>query len=431
MPLRSSPLLLFVIGLAACATPPATVPAPAPIPVASAPAEIPDTDPRVRAALAKLRADDAWLIDQQISICEIEAPPFKEQRRAADFAARFRRLGYTKVRIDNEGNVLVERPGEPGEPVVVLAAHLDTVFPEGTDVTVRRVGDTLRGPGIGDDCRGLAVLLGVARTLQQTGVRTRGTIVFVGTVGEEGAGDLRGVRHLVDVSLRDRIDYFISVDGAGLSTTSAAVGSNRYRVTYSGPGGHSYGAFGMPNPMHALGRAIATFSDIQVPRQPKTTFSVGVVGGGTSVNSISETASMDVDLRSESPAALATLDSAFMRAVAAALAAERARWPRSTVALNVQIDTIGIRPAATQPDSALIVRAALGAARALGFSSETGASSTDANYPMSRGIPAITIDGGGIGRGAHSLSESWIATPDAYLGPQWAMLITLTLAGMR
>ena len=419
--------LLLVCGPAACAT--ATVPtasAQQPAPVA-----IPNADPRVRSALEQLRADDGWLIEQQISICEVEAPPFKEQRRAADFAARFRALGYANVRTDAEGNVIAERPGDPGEPVVVLAAHLDTVFPEGTDVRVTRGGDTLRGPGIGDDCRGLAVLLAVARTLDHAQVRTAGTILFVGTVGEEGAGNLRGVRHLVDVSLKDGMDYFISVDGAGLGTTSAAVGSNRYRVTYHGPGGHSYGAFGMPNPMHALGRAIALVSDIQVPAEPKTTFSVGVVRGGTSVNSISESASMDVDLRSESPAALAALDSAFMRAVGSALDAERARWPRSSVALNVKIDTIGIRPAATQSDTALIVRAALAAGRSLGFSSETGASSTDANLPMSRGIPAITIDGGGSGRGAHTLSESWIATPDAYLGPQWALLIILTLAGVR
>ncbi|MCR4340190.1 MAG: M20/M25/M40 family metallo-hydrolase [Gemmatimonadaceae bacterium] len=423
---RLSPLFLSV-AVAACATATApTLPARLPPPVA-----IPNSDPRVRSALEKIRTDDSWLIEQQTSICEVEAPSFKEQRRAADFAARFRALGYANVRIDAEGNVIAERPGDAGEPVVVLSAHLDTVFPEGTDVRVRRSGDTLRGPGIGDNCRGLAVLLGVARSLDHAQVRTTGTIIFVATVGEEGAGNLRGVRHLVDVSLKDRIDYSISVDGAGLSTTSAAVGSNRYRVTYSGPGGHSYGAFGMPNPMHALGRAIALVSEIQVPTEPRTTFSVGVLRGGTSVNSISESASMDVDLRSESPAALAALDSAVMRAVASALGAERARWPRSSVALNVKIDTIGIRPAATQPDTAPIVRAALEAARTLGFSSETGASSTDANLPMSRGIPAITIDGGGIGRGAHSLNESWIATPDAYLGPQWALLITLTLAGVR
>jgi tripeptide aminopeptidase len=423
---RFSPLSFSVV-LVACATAPAPIlPAQQPPSVA-----IPSADPRVSSALGKIRTDDSWLIDQQISICETEAPPFKEQRRAADFAARFRALGYANARLDAEGNVIAERPGDPGEPVVVLSAHLDTVFPEGTDVRVRRSGDTLRGPGIGDDCRGLAVLLAVARALDHAQVRTTGAIIFVGTVGEEGAGNLRGVRHLVDVSLKDRIDYFISVDGAGLSTTSAAVGSNRYRVTYGGPGGHSYGAFGMPNPMHALGRAIALVSEIQVPAEPKTTFSVGVVSGGTSVNSISESASMDVDMRSESPTALATLDSAFRRAVASALAAERARWPRSSVALNVKIDTIGIRPAATQPDTALIVRAALEAGRMLGFSSETGASSTDANIPMSRGIPAITIDGGGTGRGAHTLSEVWITTPDAYKGPQWALLITLALAGVR
>lgn len=429
--LRFAPLLFSPV-FGACMTAPATRETVTPVsPAAASPVAIPDTDPRVRSALDSLRAADAWLIEQQKSICEIEAPPFKETRRAEDFAARFRALGYSGARIDVEGNVIVERPGEPGEPVVVLSAHLDTVFPEGTDVTVRQSGDTLRGPGIGDDCRGLAVLLATARALDQAKVRTRGTIIFVGTVGEEGAGNLRGVRHLVDVSLKDRIDHFISVDDAGFTLVTAAVGSNRYRVTYRGPGGHSFSDFGMPNPIHALGRAIALISEIRVPELPKTTFSVGIVAGGTTVNAITAAASMDVDLRSESPASLVTLDSAFRRAVAAAIAAERARWPQSTVALDVTIDTIGIRPAGTQPDTSLIVRTALGAARSLDLSAQPEASSTDANIPIARGIPAITIGYGGIGRGAHSLSEHWIRTPDAYLGPQWALLITLGLAGVR
>ena len=429
---RFAPLLFSAVSGACTTAPVARVSivqvAPA---AAAATAAIPDPDPRVRAALEQLRADNTWLIEQQISICQIEAPPFKERRRAEDFVARFRALGYAGARIDAEGNVIVERPGDPGEPTAVLSAHLDTVFPEGTDVTVRRSGDTLRGPGIGDDCRGLAVLLATARALDHAQVRTRGTIVFVGTVGEEGAGNLRGVRHLFDASLKGRIDYFLSVDDAELTLTASAVGSNRYRVTYRGPGGHSNADFGMPNPIHALGRAISLLSEVEVPEHPKTTFSVGIVAGGTSVNAIAAAASMDVDLRSESAAALGSLDSTFRRVVTAALDAERARWPRSNAALSVHIDTIGIRPAGAQPDTAMIVRTALAAGRALGFSTIPRATSTDANLPISRGIPAITIGYGGIGRGMHSLGESWIETPDAYLGPQWAMLITLALTGVR
>lgn len=428
--LRLSALSLSA-ALAACApvsAPSAPAPLSAPAPADSA---SPDTSPAVRALLDSLRAHDDWLVQQQISICQIEAPPFKERRRAEDFVGRFRALGYTNARLDSIGNVIVERPGAPGEPVLVLSAHLDTVFPEGTDVTVRQSGDTLRGPGIGDDCRGLAVLLAIARALNETDTRTRGTIIFVGTVGEEGAGNLRGVRHLVDVSLKDRIDYFVSVDDAEFTLVTEAVGSNRYRVTYRGPGGHSYTDFGMPNPTHALGRAIARFADVQVPAQPKTTFSVGIVAGGTTVNAIAARASMDVDLRSVSPPALARLDSAFRAAVASALADERARWPGSQAALDVAIDTIGIRPAGAQPLSSPLVQAALGTARELGLSVEPQAQSTDANYPMSRGIPSITIGYGGIGRGTHSLAELWIRTADAWLGPRWVMLTTLRLVEVR
>jgi acetylornithine deacetylase/succinyl-diaminopimelate desuccinylase-like protein len=294
---------------------------------------------------------------------------------------------------------------------------------------VKREGSILRGPGIGDDCRGLAVVLAVARSLNAASVQTRGTIVFVGTVGEEGPGNLRGVRHLFGTSLKDRVDYFISVDGTGLDLTKDAVGSNRYRVTYKGPGGHSYGAFGMPNPVHALGRAIAKVSDLQVPRDPKVTFNVGVIEGGTSVNSIAFAASMDVDMRSEDPRALARLDAEFQKAIRAALEEENNRW-QSPVRLTVQIDTIGIRPAGSQPENAPIVQAGLRAGAALGVRPQTNASSTDANIPISLGIPAVTIDGGGEGRGAHSLDESF-DTRNSHLGTQWALLYVLTLAGVR
>jgi acetylornithine deacetylase/succinyl-diaminopimelate desuccinylase-like protein len=416
----SKPFTLCVLALLAAAPP-----------AVAQRTTIPASNPRVRAALEAIKRDNAWTLDQQASICEIPAPPFKEATRAAEFRRRLEGLGLTGVRIDAEGNVIAERRGSGSGPTVMISGHLDTVFPEGTDVKVKRSGTTLTAPGIGDDCRGLAVLLAAAKAMSAAGVRTTGTVLFVGTVGEEGAGDLRGVRHLFTKEMPKKVDFFISVDGTGLDVTSRAVGSARYRVTYKGPGGHSYGAFGMPNPIHALGRAMAKVADIQVPASPKTTFNVGVISGGTSVNAIAATGTMDVDLRSESQAALDTLDARFRAAVAAALAEENARWPASRVRLTVQLDEIGKRPAAQQPDSAFIVRTAIAAGRQLGASPTTSASSTDANIAMSLGVPAITIDGGGRGTGAHSLSESYDDTDRGYLGPQWAVLIVAALAGVK
>jgi acetylornithine deacetylase/succinyl-diaminopimelate desuccinylase-like protein len=398
---------------------------------------VPAQHPRVRQAMQALEATNAWTLEQQASICEIPAPPFKEAARAAEYRQRLEALGLVNVRIDREGNVIAERPGSGGGPTVVVSAHLDTVFPEGTDVTVKREGTVLSAPGIGDDCRGLAVLLAVARAMRDANVQTTGTILFVGTVGEEGPGNLRGVRHLFAEELKGRIDYFISVDGTGLGVTSGAVGSHRYKVTYKGPGGHSYGAFGMPNPIHALGRAIDAIADLEVPRQPRTTFSVGVISGGTSVNSIAYEASMEVDMRSESEEALTALDARFRQALEGALAAERARWPQSQVPLEMTIDTIGLRPAGTQPDAAPIVQVALRArdavvgGRQLVVPAGTNASSTDSNVPIALGIPAITIDGGGQGRGAHSLDEAYNDGTAGFLGPQWALLVVSALAGVR
>lgn len=388
-------------------------------------------DPRARTALQILREDNAWTLEQQVSLCEIPAPPFGEARRAAEYRRRLTALGLRNVRIDAEGNAIAERPGVGDGPTVVIAGHLDTVFPESTDVRTRRVGGRIHGPGIGDDCRGLAVVLAVARAFQRANVRTNGTVIFVGNVGEEGPGNLRGVRHLYDTELKGRIDYFISVDGTGLGLTSRAVGSNRYRVTYKGPGGHSYGDFGMPSPIHALGRAIARFADLQVPSSPKTTFNVGIVRGGTSVNSIAFEASMDVDMRSESAQALADVDGKFRRILTEALDAENVRAQDDNGRLSLVIDTIGIRPAGTQPDTSTIVRTAQAAATSLGFTVRGGASSTDANVPIGRGLPGIAIDGGGRGDGAHSADEWYEDGERGWLGPQWAALIVLGLAGVR
>jgi acetylornithine deacetylase/succinyl-diaminopimelate desuccinylase-like protein len=392
---------------------------------------VPASHPRVATAIEAIRADNAWTLNQQLGLSEIPAPPFTEQVRASEFSRRMAALGLVNVRTDAEGNVLAERPGSGGGPRVVISAHLDTVFPEGTDVAVTRTGTRYAGPGIGDDCRGLAVLMQVAKAMQAARIETTGDVIFVGTVCEEGVGNLRGVRHLFSAKSAGAIDYFISVDGAGFDATIGAVGSHRYRVTYEGPGGHSYGAFGMPNPMHAMGRAMARISEFQVPAAPKTTFNVGVVSGGTSVNSIPFAASMDVDLRSESQAELDRIDAMLQAAIQDALAEERARWPNSQRPLTVKVEDLGKRPAGTQPDSAYIARVSLAAARALGTTSSLTVSSTDSNIPISLGVPAVTIDGGGRGGGSHSLGEWYDDGERGWQGPQWALLIVTALAGMR
>lgn len=391
----------------------------------------PLSHPAVARAMELMRADNAWTVDQQISICEIPAPPFKEAARAEEYRRRLAALGLQNVRIDAEGNVIAERPGTGGGPRVLISAHLDTVFPEETDVTVTRSGTRLDGPGISDDCRGLATVLQLAKAMVAANVRTQGDVIFVGTVGEEGPGNLRGVRHLFEAKSAGQIDYFISVDGSGFGVTSGAVGSHRYTVTYEGPGGHSYGAFGMPNPIHALGRAMAKFADFQVPATPRTTFNIGVISGGTSVNSIAFSASMEVDMRSESQAELDRLDAKLRAALEEARQEEIARWPSSRRPLELKIEEIGKRPAGQQPDSAFIVRAALAAAAALGQSPRPGASSTDSNIPISLGVPAVTIRGGGRGGDAHSLNEWYDDGPDGWLGPQNALLLVVMLAGAR
>lgn len=394
---------------------------------------LPTTHPRVKAALDVIKADNAWTLQQQLEITAIPAPPFKESVRAADYKRRLEAIGLRNVRIDEVGNVIAERRGTGNGPTVLIEGHLDTVFPEGTDVTVKKKGDTLVAPGIGDDVRGLATVLAVARAFERAGVQTKGTVYFIGNVGEEGPGNLRGTRHLLTKELKGKIDYFITVDGDGLGIASRAVGSNRYKVTYKGPGGHSYGAFGIPNPIHALGRAMAAIADIQVPTTPKTTFNVGIISGGTSVNSIPFEAAMEVDMRSESADELSKIDARVQRILKQALDAENARWPGPRAAaakLSIVIDTIGIRPTGGQADAAPIVQTALNAAKTLGFTTITGASSTDANIPISMGIPAIRLGGGGKGANAHSLGEYYIDTADSYLGPQWAALVVAALAGV-
>jgi tripeptide aminopeptidase len=381
--------------------------------------------PAVRAAVEFARADEMQTLADQIRVCEVEAPPFQEAKRAQVYAEMLRAVGLKNVRIDVEGNVIGERPGANARPNVVMSAHLDTVFPSGTNVKVRRQGYVLRGPGIGDDCRGLAVLLAVARALNKTGVVTPGTITFVATVGEEGLGDLRGVKRLFSETLKDKVDRFVSIDGDGLGITHVAIGSARFRVTFKGPGGHSFGSFGTVNPVHALGRAIAGISDFEVQSSPRTTFNVGRVGGGTSINAISSEAWMEIDLRSGDASALRALEKQFRQAVQDAVAAENMRW--RSQALTVSIETVGMRPAGRVPPNAPIVQAAVSVSKALGLPVTFAEGSTDANLPVSLGIPALTIDTGGRGQGAHTENETFDAT-DAWKGTQRAVLLSVVLA---
>ena len=382
-------------------------------------------DPAIKAALEAIRASEPQTIEDQVRLCEIEAPPFKEAKRAEAYARMFREAGLQNVRIDKEGNVLGDRPGALPRPRLVFSAHLDTVFPEGTDVKVKREGTLLRGPGIGDDCRGLAVLLAVIRTMNQAKLQTPGTITFVGTVGEEGLGDLRGVKYLFNEGLKGEIDRFVSIDGTGLGITHIAVGSLRYRVTFKGPGGHSYGAFGLSNPLHALGRAVEKISQFEVPSDPKTTFNVGRVGGGTSVNAIPFEAWFEMDMRSASPSALQAIDARFHRAVDESVKEEDARWKKNV--LTVDKALVGNRPAGQTPANAPIVQAAVSVTRALGFPVTLDEGSTDSNIPMNLGIPAITVDGGGRGREAHALGESFDST-NSWQGSQRALLLAIALA---
>jgi acetylornithine deacetylase/succinyl-diaminopimelate desuccinylase-like protein len=382
-------------------------------------------DAAVRAAVDAIRAAEPQTIEDQIRLCEVEAPPFKEAKRAQLYAQMFREAGLQNVRIDKEGNVLGERRGTQARPHLVFSAHLDTVFPEGTDVTVKREGTTLRGPGIGDDCRGLAVVLAVARAMVKGNIQTPGTITFVGDVGEEGLGDLRGVKYLFREGMKGQIDRFVSVDGTGLGITHVGVGSLRYRVTFKGPGGHSFGAFGMVNPIHALGRAMARIADFQVPTEPKTTFNVGRIGGGTSVNSIPFEAWAEVDMRSADQASLTAVDAKFHKAVDDAVADENARW--GSRQLTVDKTLVGDRPAGRTQASSPIVTAAVSVTKALKLPISLDEGSTDSNIPMNMGIPAITIDGGGRGRGAHALDESFDST-DSWQGTQRALLLAIALA---
>jgi acetylornithine deacetylase/succinyl-diaminopimelate desuccinylase-like protein len=364
--------------------------------------------PAFRAASARLDADYDRTVAELIRITETPAPPFKEAARAKLFADMLRALGLRDVKMDAEGNVTALRPGtRPGGKLLVVSAHLDTVFPEGTPIKVRREGHRLFAPGIGDDSLGLASLLAWIRAMDAAKVETRDGILFVGTVGEEGQGDLRGVRHFFTKGeYKDRVGAFLSVDGTDATeVTHGAVGSRRYRVTFSGPGGHSYGAFGIVNPMAAMADFIQRLYRVSVPAEPKTTYSASVTGGGTSVNSIPNETFIEVDMRSSDPVALQRLERRMLAIVAEAVSAENHARSTSAGEIKAAPKLIGDRPAGKTELSHPLVQTAIAAIRAHGLTPVPDYSSTDSNIPMSLGIPALTIGSGGGGGRAHALDE--------------------------
>jgi acetylornithine deacetylase/succinyl-diaminopimelate desuccinylase-like protein len=367
--------------------------------------------PAYKKAVSVLDSQHDRIVQDIVTLTEIPAPPFKEKARAEAYLEMLRAAGLTDVEMDPEGNVMGLRrgTGPAGGPLVVIEAHLDTVFPEGTPVKVRREGTKLFAPGIGDDTRSLAVLLGYVRAMNEAGVKTRRDILFVGNVGEEGPGDLRGTRYLFHKGkYKDRIKTFFSMDGTdGSRIVNGGVGSRRYRITFKGPGGHSYGAFGLVNPMAAMSQTVVDLYKVEVPKTPKTTYSASVTGGGTSVNSIPNDVFMEFDMRSASAEELAKLEQRFKTIVEAAVAGENKARSTREGAVTAEFKLIGDRPAGTTPADSELVRTAQTAISAHGLKPELNTSSTDANVPMHLGIPGITIGSGGSGGRAHSLDE-WI-----------------------
>jgi tripeptide aminopeptidase len=390
------------------------------------------SSPHVTRALRFFETNADAITEEHVRICSIPASPFGEQQRAEYLSRKFRELGLTEVEIDDEGNCLGLLKGSSQTPLLVVSAHLDTVFSKDTDFTVTRRDEKLFAPGIADDGCGLAALSALAQAIQTEQIPIEGSILFVGTVGEEGEGNLRGVRYLFTKGRwATKIDAFLSFDGPGLDRiTNRALGSHRYRVEITGPGGHSWGDFGLPNPVHAMGRAISRLAGYPAPKEPRTTFNVGRIEGGTSVNSIPSRASIEVDLRSAAERDLQRLDAFFRRAMREAVDEENATRRVGDPPLNLKVDLIGERPTGeTRADSPL-VEVALEATRALGVTPRLDQSSTDSNLPISLGIPAITLGAGGSSGASHSLDE-WYDPRERDLGLKRGLLVILGVVGIK
>ena len=372
------------------------------------------------------------ITEEQIRICSVPATPFGEQERAEYLRQKFSELGLTEVEIDEEGNCLGLLRGASLKPLFVVSAHLDTVFSKDTDFTVVKREHKLFAPGIADDGCGLAALIAIAHVIQTERIALEGSLLFVGTVGEEGEGNLRGVRHLFTKGRwASTVDAFLSFDGPGLDRiTNRALGSRRYRVEFSGPGGHSWGDFGMPNPVHAMGRAISRLAGYPVPKDPRTTFNVGRIEGGTGVNSIPTRATMEVDLRSAAESELQRLDAFFRRAMRDAADEENGSRRAGNPLLQLKLELIGERPTGETPSDSPLVELALEATRTLGVEPRLDQSSTDSNLPISLGIPAITLGAGGTSGSSHTLDE-WYDPRDRDKGLKRGLLVVLGAVGLK
>lgn len=372
---------------------------------------------------------DATTLGEQLELVAIPAPPFGEAARGREMEDRLAQCGLAQVRADREGNRLgmLPAPGQPNAAPVVLAAHLDTVFPDDTPIRVARSGNRIYAPGITDNTRGLAALLAVARALVSARVRTRAPLVFAATVGEEGAGDLRGVKHLfADGGPLRGAASFVALDGSGLRrVVHRAVGARRFRVAIAGPGGHSWADRGTPNPVHALGRLVAALAE----RTGGASVSVGRICGGTSVNAIPENAWLEIDARAEEAATLAGVEAWLGDALARAVGAENAAARPGAPILRAQISLLGDRPAGATPEDSPLVQTAISATRALGTRPELASASTDANVPMALGIPAVTLGAGGEGGGVHTRGE-WYSNRGGARGVERALLVALAAAGL-
>lgn len=392
--------------------------------------------PKVRSACEWFRIHESQLCDWQLELARIPAPPFGESARGEWLSRRFRELGLEDVHTDEVGNVLGQRSGSTRE-CITISAHLDTVFPAGTPLNVRKEGSRLYGPGVSDNGAGVTALLGIAGSLQSASISNQSSILFVGNVGEEGEGDLRGVRHIFSNSpCKDSIAGSLILDGAGCDTiVSEALGSRRFEVIVRGPGGHSWGDFGTANPIPVLARAIHLFTQISVPSSPKTTFNIGVIRGGTSVNSIPESASMRVDIRSCSASEMERLEVALRSSISSAVEEEielleKRGSQKAPFGLSFEVISIGDRPAGDLNPNAHILHVIRAVDAELGNVATVQRASTDANIPLSLGREAIAIGGGGSGGGAHTLQE-WFDCNGRELGLKRILLALLGLAGIR
>jgi acetylornithine deacetylase/succinyl-diaminopimelate desuccinylase-like protein len=388
--------------------------------------------PHVARALRFFETHADAITEEHIRICSIPASPFGEQERAEYLSRKFTELGLTEVDIDEEGNCLGLLRGSSQSPLIVVSAHLDTVFSKDTKFNVVRRDNRLYAPGIADDGCGLAALIALAQAIQSEQIPIEGSILFVGTVGEEGEGNLRGVRHLFSKGRwAKHVDSFLSFDGPGLDRiTNKALGSRRYRVAVTGPGGHSWGDFGLPNPVHAIGRAISRLAGYPAPKHPRTTFNVGRVEGGRSVNAIPSEATMEVDLRSAADSELQRLDAFFRKAMRDAIDEENVKRRAGDSLLKLNVDLIGERPTGETPADSPLVEIAIEATKLLGVQPRLDQSSTDSNLPISLGIPAITLGAGGSSAFSHSLDE-WYDPRGRDLGLKRGLLVILGMISCK